>query len=174
MVPALADIAKKVVADNGMSEQIEVFNLKSTALKIGEYLPEKADIVVSEIMDCGLLGEGVLPSLRHAYSNLLKTGASSVPHSADVYGVLLEMDHLKKVNPVKEISGFDLSAFEEFRRADEYRKIYLKTLPHRRLSEIFHIQHFDFQNLEHVGKFESENSIISKYYSELFDFQPSV
>lgn len=147
MVPVLADIAKKVVRDNGMSDKIEIFNLKSTALKIGQHLPAKADVVVSEILDCGLLGEGVLPSLRHAYANLLKPGAVSVPQSADVFGVLLEMGDLKKVNPVGEISGFDLSAFEEFRMADEYQKVHLQSLPHRRLSGVFPIHHFDFQNL---------------------------
>lgn len=147
MVPILADVAKKVVRDNGMSDKIEVFNLKSTALKIGQHLPAKADVVVSEILDCGLLGEGVLPSLRHAYANLLQPGAISVPRSAEVFGVLVEIGHLKKVNPVGEISGFDLSAFEEFRMEDEYQKVHLESLPHQRLSDVFPIHHFDFQNL---------------------------
>ncbi|MEO1257361.1 MAG: tetratricopeptide repeat protein [Bacteroidota bacterium] len=154
LVSDLSEVARIVVADNEMSEKIEVFNMKSNALKVGEHLPEKADVVVSEILDCGLLAEGVLPSLRHAYADLLKPGALSVPRGADVYGVLMEVDHLKQVNPVREIAGFNLSAFERFRMEHNYQRVDLRALPHRRMSEVFHIHSFDFQNLpkEFSGK----------------------
>lgn len=147
MVPALASVAQQVVKDNGMSDKIEVLNLKSTSLMVGRELPERADIVVSEILDCGLLGEGVLPSLRHAYANLLKPGARSIPQSADVYAVLIQANDYKGVNPVKEIAGFDLSAFEQFRVADTYQKVDLKVIPHQKLSDVFHLQHVDFKEL---------------------------
>ena len=32
----------------------------------------KADVIVTEIFDSELLGEGILPTMRHAKSNLLK------------------------------------------------------------------------------------------------------
>jgi hypothetical protein len=38
-------------------------------------MKEKADVIVSEILDAGLLGEGVLPSLRHAWQNFLTEDA---------------------------------------------------------------------------------------------------
>ena len=47
---------------------------------------ERADIVISEILDSALLGEGVLPSLRDAFTRLAKPGALAVPQSATVYG----------------------------------------------------------------------------------------
>ena len=150
LVPALAEIAKQIVTDNGMSDQIEIFNMKSTALKIGEHLPERADVVVSEILDCGVLGEGVLPSLRDAYQNLLKPGARAVPLGVDIYGTLVETDHLKKVFPVKKISGFDLSAFEDFRADRGYVRIDLRSVPHRRLSDVFSLQSVNFKNLPEI------------------------
>ena len=48
-------------------------------------LPRKADIVVHEILDTELIGEGVLPTMRDAYARLLKPGARSVPMGATVY-----------------------------------------------------------------------------------------
>jgi protein arginine N-methyltransferase 7 len=45
----------------------------------------RADVVVHEILDTELLGEGVLPSLRDAYSRLLRPGAVSIPAAATLY-----------------------------------------------------------------------------------------
>lgn len=35
-------------------------------------LPRRVDLVVTELVDSGLLGEHILPVLRHARANLLK------------------------------------------------------------------------------------------------------
>jgi hypothetical protein len=35
-------------------------------------MPSKCDIIVSEIVDSELLGEGILPTMRHAAKHLLK------------------------------------------------------------------------------------------------------
>jgi predicted RNA methylase len=40
-----------------------------------------ADILVTEIFDSVLLGEGILPTLRHAREHLLTRTALIVPHS---------------------------------------------------------------------------------------------
>ena len=46
---------------------------------------EKADMVVSEILDSALLGEAVLPSLYDAFTRLLVPDAVSVPQCATIY-----------------------------------------------------------------------------------------
>ena len=35
-------------------------------------MPERADVIVTEIFDSELLGEGILPTMRHAAKHLLK------------------------------------------------------------------------------------------------------
>ena len=35
-------------------------------------MAERADFVVMELFDTELIGEGLLPSMRHAYKHLLK------------------------------------------------------------------------------------------------------
>ena len=42
-------------------------------------MAERADVIVSEILDSELLGEGVLNTLRFATSNLLTVGSLSKP-----------------------------------------------------------------------------------------------
>ena len=45
-------------------------------------MQQRADVIVTEIFDSELLGEGVLPSLQHALSTLAKVQAASCCHSA--------------------------------------------------------------------------------------------
>ena len=42
----------------------------------GADMSRKADIIVTEIFDSELLGEGILATMRHAKANLLKVSAS--------------------------------------------------------------------------------------------------
>ena len=158
MVPVLADVARKVIADNGMEDQIVVINKKSTHIKIGEEMEEKADLLVSEILDAGLLGEGVIPSHRHAIENLLKPEAVVIPRSADLHGVLIESDNLRSVDPLRQISGFDLKAFDDFRVPGEYHRVLLRTTPHRVMSPVFSLFSVNFKDLPPQASIESPNT----------------
>lgn len=162
MVPELAQIATKIVANNQLDQQISVHHKKSTSLIVGQDLPQKADFVVSEILDVGLLGEGVIPSLRHATQNLLKEDAIIIPQAAQIQGVLIESDHVSSVSPIQQVSGFDLSAFNEYRMTGEYQRIHLKTLPHEKLTEIYPLLNFDFYNLPAPTSAEQPNVFRSK------------
>ena len=143
MNPVLAVVARQIVADNALAERITVLNRVSMDLEIDDNLPA-ADLVVSEILDAGLLGEGVLPTLRHAARYLLKPGGRMVPAGATVYGQLMELPNLRTVNPVGRIAGFDLSAFDRFRNPAAHRQIALAGEAHRALSDPFLIAEFDF------------------------------
>lgn len=55
------------------------------------HMPKKADLIVSEILDCGLLGEAVLPVLKHARAHLLAEGGIVIPARARVKGILVEL-----------------------------------------------------------------------------------
>ena len=145
MNPALADVARQVIADNGLADRIQVFNRVSMDLKVGVDLPA-ADLVVSEVLDAGLLGEGVLPTLRHASRELLKPDGRMVPAGATVHGQLMELPALRTVNPVAEIDGFDLSAFDRFRNPVAHRRIVLANEDHKALCDPFLIAEFDFAN----------------------------
>eukprot|EP00798_Chlamydomonas_sp_ICE-L_P007496 gene7497-642_t len=50
----------------------------------------KVDILVTEIFDSELLGEGLLPTMRHAVKHLLKEGGSVIPAHAKVFCQLVE------------------------------------------------------------------------------------
>ena len=143
----LAETAQEIVTANNFAKKIQIINKKSTELKTGIDLPEKANILVSEILDVGVVGEGVLPTIRHAVKNLITDDAIIIPAKVQLYGQLIEIPLRSKINPVENISGFDLSAFDKFRIPNEYMTIHLNNENHTVLSDIFSITEFDFYNL---------------------------
>lgn len=143
----LAEAAKQIVTDNDLSQIIRVVGKKSTALEVGIDIEQPATLILGEIFDVGLLGEGALPTLRHALKNLATPDAKVIPQSASVYGALIEIPHLRAVNPVSSVCGFDLSAFDRFRNPYAYQQLHLEHEPHRQLTESFHVKKFDFRDI---------------------------
>ena len=144
MVKPLATIARKIVEKNGYGNRIRVVSKKSTQLEVGKDLDTLADVLIAEVFDNGLLGEHFLPALLHAKQNLLTENAVVVPLAATIYGVLISCSELRRVNPIHQIAGFDLSDFNAFSR-NGYKQINLKKVVHQTLSEPTAIYHLDFR-----------------------------
>jgi protein arginine N-methyltransferase 7 len=49
---------------------------------------------ISEILDSQLLGEGLIPTLRHAHEHLLTQDVRSVPAKATIYAQIVECNYL--------------------------------------------------------------------------------
>jgi hypothetical protein len=89
VVGDLAAAARDNCAANALyGRAVHVRNEHSTTLPRGSMPRPKADLVVHELLDTPLIGEGVLQSLRHARAHLLAPGFRSVPSSAVVYAQL--------------------------------------------------------------------------------------
>jgi tetratricopeptide (TPR) repeat protein len=114
MTGPVAAKAQQLIARNGLADKITVHNKKSNDLTVGVELPERADVLVSEIFDSDLLGEGVLPSLEDAHARLIKPGAKIVPQAASAMVALVGGDQLQAMVHVDKASGFDVSGFNEF------------------------------------------------------------
>ncbi|XP_021488028.1 protein arginine N-methyltransferase 7 [Meriones unguiculatus] len=88
----MADAAVKIVEKNGFSDKIKVINKHSTEVTVGPDgdLPCRANILVTELFDTELIGEGALPSYEHAHRHLVQGDCEAVPHRATVYAQLVE------------------------------------------------------------------------------------
>nr|XP_023412367.1 protein arginine N-methyltransferase 7 isoform X3 [Loxodonta africana] len=53
-------------------------------------MPCRANILVTELFDTELIGEGALPSYEHAHRHLVQENCEAVPHRATVYAQLVE------------------------------------------------------------------------------------
>lgn len=111
MVGLIARTAKEVIERNAFSERITVFHKMSTKLEVGVDLPRRADVLISEILDAGLLGEGVIDSIEHARQHLICSHARCIPQAATIRGFLVECPLHWRAKRMSDISGLDLSAF---------------------------------------------------------------
>ncbi|KAL5551116.1 hypothetical protein UlMin_001292 [Ulmus minor] len=94
----MVKLMRKVLRLNGMERNISVINKRSDELKLGVDLSSRADVLVSEILDSELLGEGLIPTLQHAHDELLVENPVTVPYRATTYGQLVESTHLWKLH----------------------------------------------------------------------------
>ena len=58
--------------------------------------PVLPSVLVTEVVDCGLLGEGVLGTVRHALQTLLAPGARCIPAGATVFATCVSSDYLRQ------------------------------------------------------------------------------
>ncbi|XP_011853383.1 PREDICTED: protein arginine N-methyltransferase 7 isoform X2 [Mandrillus leucophaeus] len=88
----MADAAVKIVEKNGFSDKIMVINKHSTEVTVGPEgdMPCRANILVTELFDTELIGEGALPSYEHAHRHLVEENCEAVPHRATIYAQLVE------------------------------------------------------------------------------------
>ena len=108
----IAGKAEEIISQNGYSNKITVINKKSTDLLVGKDLPNKADIIVSEILSSEFVGEGIQPTIVDANKRLLAKNGKMLPESGDIRIALLgDSEEIKEKIYVKDINGFDFSKF---------------------------------------------------------------
>ncbi|MBP2297812.1 tetratricopeptide repeat protein [Azospirillum picis] len=141
----LAELARGIISDNGLADRITVINKRSSELRVGTDLPEPADLLISEILDAGLLGEGVAASVAKAARALVKPDAAILPKGAVIKAMPIECPALRSVNPVGTVAGFDLSRLEAYRNPS-YMVLALNDLPHRPLGPPTDVCWIDLRN----------------------------
>ena len=115
-------------------------------LVVGKDVPERFDILVTEIFDDGLLGERAFQAIKHAKEHLLKTDAQIIPARVRVMAMVIESKEIFENYRVGQVSGFDVRPFNKF-SPWEYIGIHLDKMAYRPLSQPVRIFDFDFKNL---------------------------
>ncbi len=114
MVEVIAETAVEIVRRNGYADRITVIPKASTELVVGVDMPDRADLLISEILGDTLLSEDVLHSTGHARANLLKPGAQMIPCAVSAMTRLVGGEALAQLVSVGMVEGFDLSPFNRF------------------------------------------------------------
>ena len=87
--PSLCEIASKCIKLNGYDECVTIIPKHSQDIDKMD-MPESADIIVSELMDAGLLGEHIISVLTDARKRYLSPGGAIIPFEARLYGYFVE------------------------------------------------------------------------------------
>jgi type II protein arginine methyltransferase len=147
MNPAIAVIAKEIVQKNGEADRVTVVPRASTDIRIGQDIPHQLDGLVTEIMDCGMVGEGLLTSVAHARTHLLKPGAKIVPERIGLNFRLIECADVHNNNFVGEVGDLDLSTFNRY-STKGYFPVRLETWDFRYLSPKTLVLHYELEHGE--------------------------
>ena len=126
---ALAAVARRCVAANGLSSRVTVARADAAKLERGKLgvPPEGCNVVVFDLFDAGLTGEHATWMLDQARRNVLSPDAVVVPAAATMYCMGVEAY-------TSEVCGFDLSAFNKYRWDKTYETTRMADTPHRALT----------------------------------------
>jgi len=153
--PPIATTATRIVEQNGLKASVTVKNKDCTALEMSD-LPAAtpARILVSEMIDTGLLGDEWLTLLNTArQKELITPDASVVPRAATVYAAGVEL--LPQARPVfahhpagavkdsLDLSYFNLAGANMTAIAD----VRLHEIAHKRLTTPENAFDFDFEKV---------------------------
>ena len=106
--PLVAEAARVNIERNGWSDRITVIPKPSAAVEVGSDLPAKADVFVAEIVDNGLLGEGVLKTMEDVKARLVAPGAALLPACVALRGALVGGEDWARRCRMVAAGGFDL------------------------------------------------------------------
>jgi protein arginine N-methyltransferase 7 len=87
-------IAREVIAANSYSEIITVVAKRSTDMTERDMEGGRANILVTEVFDTELIGEGALLTYSHALKNLMEPDSVVIPDSVTVYTQLMRSEFL--------------------------------------------------------------------------------
>lgn len=106
----MAECALQIIEHNGMSNDIRLLKRRSTDIRVGtgpNDLLERANILVTEVFDTELIGEGAIYTFNHAHEHLLEKDCIVVPDSATMYVQVVESSVAWAWNTPKLIANLD-------------------------------------------------------------------
>uniref|UniRef100_A0A2C9M7D0 Uncharacterized protein n=1 Tax=Biomphalaria glabrata TaxID=6526 RepID=A0A2C9M7D0_BIOGL len=145
-------------------QRVQIVNKMSTTMSVPDDMKQSADILVTETFDAGLFGEGILPTLCHAWSKLLQNTGSTkalvIPSKAELFIQAVECDYIRMENRFSsgvadiEFQNIFLCSTTGMCDPDPYTTQDLKLLPggFRVLSQPVKFMEVDFNNPKDLMK----------------------
>lgn len=81
----MCHIASETFRRNGYADQISLIAKHSNEINAGVDLGGEVDLIVTETMDCGVFGEGLIDTLMHAKERLLKSNGQIIPYRVKLF-----------------------------------------------------------------------------------------
>lgn len=109
----MIDVALKCMESNGMRDKIQLIKKRSTEIQMGVDMSEKANVLVTEVFDTELIGEGAIETYSHALENLLTKDCYVVPDNAVMYVQCVESIECFKWNCLN-LDEFGLNVHQDY------------------------------------------------------------
>jgi type I protein arginine methyltransferase len=145
----MAAIAQSVIDASGLADRITLFAANSKDVIKAGLLPRTPDLIFTETLDCGVIGEGLF-SIARDIRAVAGPQTRVIPERIRQFGVLVDAPALTRLNRVSEACGFDISALNIYSTRTYFpvrEKLYDYTL----LSEPFLLREYSYlQDLQRV------------------------
>uniref|UniRef100_A0A1B6I934 Protein arginine N-methyltransferase n=1 Tax=Homalodisca liturata TaxID=320908 RepID=A0A1B6I934_9HEMI len=107
----ISQCAEEVIRENGLVDRIRVIHKRSTEMTAGDGgdIPHRANILVTEVFDTELIGEGAIATFNHAHKHLLEKDCLVVPTSGTVYAQVVESAVMQRWNRLDPWGALKLS-----------------------------------------------------------------
>jgi type I protein arginine methyltransferase len=138
----LARVAAKIVAASEHAPRIKIINESSrSAIALG-LLPRAPDVIFTETLDCGVVGEGFMP-IAEDIRRLAGPQTVIMPRAVAQSATLIESTSLAGLNRANTACGFDLSLLNDYSTGN-YFPVHAELHPHRGLSETHHMRTYSY------------------------------
>lgn len=109
----VSNIAREVIEKNGFKSMIRMITKHSTEVKVGPGLDmeQKANILVAEVLDTELIGEGAIKTYNHAHLLLMEKDCVCVPDSASIFIQVVDSPTMKSWNTLNTLRLKDDKVF---------------------------------------------------------------
>ncbi|OWF48041.1 Protein arginine N-methyltransferase 7 [Mizuhopecten yessoensis] len=107
----MAECARKGIQQNGFADKIKLIPKRSTEIVVGKDgdMDSRANILITEVFDTELIGEGGIGTFTHAHRELLQNDCIVVPSVANMYVQPVRSDMVRRwrdIQPIR-IQGCD-------------------------------------------------------------------
>ena len=133
MNQTLAETAQSIIAAAGFAGTIKVLNLASTEVIARGLLDCVPDVIFTETLDCGVVGEGFFP-IAADVKQIAGPHTVIMPSWITQFCVPVESASMLGLNHVESACGFDLSLLNEY-ATPAYFPVHAQLFPHRLMAE---------------------------------------
>lgn len=105
----MSECALNVIKLNGFDDKIKLIQKRSTDITVGINcdMESRANILITEVFDTELIGEGALGTFKHAHDCLIEKDSITIPQSGTIYAQIIESPYLFNWNGLKDVFSDD-------------------------------------------------------------------
>jgi protein arginine N-methyltransferase 1 len=144
--PIMASIASQLIKSSGYSSVISLFSESSSTLINKKNFHIKPDIIFTETVDCGIIGEG-FEQIKQDIIKIANDNTEILPNNINKRGVLINSNAIVNLNKVNSYSEIDLSHLNEY-STTTYFPVRSEIHQSEWLSESSLIRKYDYTSIE--------------------------
>ena len=144
--PLMASIASKLIKNSGYANLISLYPESSSTLIRNKKFNIKPDIIFTETLDCGIIGEG-FEEIKKDILKIANDNTEILPNNINKLGVLINSNDIVNLNKVDSYSQIDISYLNQY-STSTYFPVRSEMYKSEWLSESTLIRKYDYTSIE--------------------------